>query len=223
MCAPRFCRMQLFRLRVVRRLVCAPSVKRGGGNIEINIHWVYFEHLSLRARRFNAACPPLRPSTHPSIHPPIIAVVLNALGRGRDLFSASLMHRFNGALILFSAPQGLLRSVMCASIVCSLPISRHISYLQSGSQMRFNAGKKKNKNKKKMDVVADIVLLCLLRVQISLMQSAVSIVNTMKNGKYINAKLLNHVIKNEFTLPPPEQNVSENICMLKYAKFEYFE
>ena len=75
------------------------------------------------------------------------------------------MHRFNGALILFSAPQGLLRSVMCASVVCSLPISRHIFYLQSGSQMRFNAGEKKRKGKKKkMDVVADIVLLCLLGV-----------------------------------------------------------
>lgn len=44
-----------------------------------------------------------------------------------------------------------------------------------------------------------------------------------EKGKCINAKLLNHAIKNEFTRPPPEQNVSENICMLKYAKLKYFE
>lgn len=77
----------------------------------------------------DTVCPPL--------HPSFFAVVLNALGRLRDLFSASLMHHFNGALILFRAPEGLLRLVMCASVVCSLPISRQISYLQSGSEMRF--------------------------------------------------------------------------------------
>ena len=222
-CAPRFCRMQLFWLRVVRRRVCAPSVKRGAGNItKISADYIlntcFYEPRGLMLS--------VRRCTHPSIHPPFLAVVLNALGHGRDLFSASLMHRFNGALILFSAPQGLLRSVMCASVVCSLPISRHISYLQSGSQMRFNAGKKRKKDrkrKKKMDVVADIVLS--LFAQGANLSHAVCCEHHehSEKGRYINAKLLNLVIKNQLMLPPPEQNVSENICMLKYATFKYFE
>lgn len=69
------------------------------------------------------------------------AVVLNTLRR--DLFSASLMHHFNGSLILFRAPEGPLRLVMCASVVCSLPISRQISYLQSGSKKRVACKKKR--------------------------------------------------------------------------------
>lgn len=77
------------------------------------------------------------------LHPSIFAIVLNALARRRDLFSASLMHHVNGVVILFSAPEDLLRLVMCAGVVCSLPISRQISYLQSASEMRF-ACKKMN-------------------------------------------------------------------------------
>lgn len=51
----------------------------------------------------------------PQTNPPASTVVLNALGRLRDLFSFSLMHRFNGALTLLRAPEGLLRLVMRAS------------------------------------------------------------------------------------------------------------
>lgn len=59
------------------------------------------------------------------------------------------MHHVNGAVILFSAPEGLLRLVKCAGVVRSLPISRQISYLQSASEMRFAC--------KKDEVTADIV------------------------------------------------------------------
>lgn len=70
------------------------------------------------------------------LHPSVFAIALSALGRGRDLFSASLMHRVNGAVILFGAPEGLLGLAVCAGVVCSVPISRQISYLQSASEMR---------------------------------------------------------------------------------------
>lgn len=47
------------------------------------------------------------------------------------------MHRVNGAVILFGAPEGLLGLAVCAGVVRSLPISRQISYLQSASEMRL--------------------------------------------------------------------------------------
>lgn len=103
------------------------SVKRGGGGGVIrHLHTIFGSYLSVQAHWI------ILP-----LHPSLFAIVLNALGRRRDLFSASLMHHVNGAVILFSAPEGLLRLVMCAGVVCSLPISRQISYLQSASEMRF--------------------------------------------------------------------------------------
>lgn len=47
----------------------------------------------------------------------IFAIVLNGLGRPRDLFSASLMHRVNGTVILFCVPQARLRLVMRAGVL----------------------------------------------------------------------------------------------------------
>lgn len=86
----------------------------------VQAHWIYFP-----------------------LHPSVFAIALNALGRRRDLFSSSLMRHVNGAVILFRAPEGLLRLVMCAGVVCSLPISRQISYLQSASEMRYACLEKK--------------------------------------------------------------------------------
>lgn len=58
------------------------------------------------------------------LHLSLFAIRLNGLGRRRDLFWASLVNRVNGAVILFCAPQGFLRLVMRAGVVCSLPVSR---------------------------------------------------------------------------------------------------
>ncbi len=97
-----------------------------------------------------SASPPDRAAS-PPLHPSNFTAFLNALGRRRDLFSVPLMHHFNGALILFSAPEGLLRSVMCASVVCSLPITCQICYLQSAPKMHFA--------RKKVDVTPQLTLM----------------------------------------------------------------
>lgn len=93
----------------------AVSVKRGGGIRDE--HTVFRPYLSVKDQWIIL---PLQPS--------VFAIALNTLGCRRDLFSASLMHHVNGAVILFSAPEGLLRLVKCAGAVRSLPISRQIIF-----------------------------------------------------------------------------------------------
>lgn len=97
-------------------------------------------------------------SVHRRLHPSVFAVVLNALGRLHDLFSASLMHHFNGALILFCAPEGLLRLVnVCQG---SLQLSDQPSDLLSSKWLGNNvspARKKKKKDGCYAAVIAEIV------------------------------------------------------------------
>lgn len=99
-------------------LVCAVSGERGGGN--------RFQHLdrNCAGKPTGLSCPSAAAA---SICP------CSRVKRIRTLtwsIWASPMHRFNGALVLCCAPQAPLRSA-------ALPITRQISLLQSGSELRF--------------------------------------------------------------------------------------